>query len=111
MNEQKIQEAIELLEHRIAVSKVSADNDNYLIQLSIKEASGILALLKEPAEKPDHIPDIREKVGIFTKECREFMAFPYDLDAVGLGLRDRLISACARLKVFEKLIAELEVAE
>ncbi len=50
--------AKELLEKRIAMSRVSADNENYLIQLSIKEAEEIIQALAalEPEQPCDWIP-------------------------------------------------------
>jgi hypothetical protein len=45
--ENDVKEVIELLQGRIARAKVSADNENYLINLSIAEAERMAALLKE----------------------------------------------------------------
>lgn len=63
-----IEKAKELLNKRIAISKVSADNEHYLIELSIKEAEEICQALATPA-KPDFVPAFIKTVEPVCETC------------------------------------------
>lgn len=76
--------AIELLEERIAISKVSADNENYLIQLTIGEAENVVAFFKQPKEQSEFTKALRKNV-------QEFPNFPEHLQDL---FRADIIEAC-----------------
>lgn len=43
-----IEKAKELINEKVAIAKASADNENYMIPMTIKEANEILAELEQP---------------------------------------------------------------
>lgn len=99
--------AKEILEERIALAQVSADNEDYLIRLSIKEAKQALAALDVPA-------------GEFTKPIKEAMINFLNLYGEGsehfppIGA-EQVIALCDRLdramEVTKALIKRAEAAE
>ncbi len=48
-----LNDVVSFLKERVAISKISADNENYLIQLSIKEADKIIEILEDEQYCPN----------------------------------------------------------